>query len=317
MRPRLCKTAIFLCALGGAASLANASTTPRPSTPYSCDFLPAQALPAERPRSPFSEVIDTLAGLAHHADAEVLAAVVRRAAGLEAAGLGIRQRIILQNQLLQVTWAAEQSSATLEDARRLAGRLALPGVLLEALGSEPERGLDSFLGPRAGWIERRGVTCGSSRLLHEWRYGGTLAFRPVRTEALRALVAQRVAVDVEGVPHLTPLVDHVEVRGRLDADVPACVLEFDARAQAVGAAAGLRMMGLDEVHRDPFVFKRGDGVGCLVCHAPDGSRDGFEDVVGAEVAPLLAARRVTLLGFATERLASWLGISEDLHAVTE
>ncbi len=311
---RMLKIVILLCV---SVRVAGASTTPRPSTPYGCDFLPAQVLPAERPRSPFSEVIDTLAGLAQHPDAELLAAVVQRASALEAAGLGLRQRIILQNQLLQVTWAAEQSSATLEDARRLAGRLALPGVLLEALGSEPERGLDSFLGPRSGWIERRGLTCGSSRLLHEWRYRGTLAFRPVRTEALRALVAQRVAVDVEGVPHLTPFIDHVEVRGRLDADVPACVLEFDARAQAVGAAAGLRMMGLGELHEDQFVFRRGDGVGCLVCHAPDGSRDGFEDVVGAEVAPLLTARRVTLLGFAAGRLASWLGIAEDLQDVTK
>ncbi|MCC6993161.1 MAG: hypothetical protein IT370_00900 [Deltaproteobacteria bacterium] len=311
---RMLKIVILLAV---SVRLAGASTTPRPSTPYACDFLPAQTLPAERPRSRFSDVIDTLAGLAYHADSQALAAVVEQATALEAAGLGLRQRIILQNQLLQVTWAAEQSSATLENARRLAGRLALPGLLLQALGSEPERGLDSFLGPRAGWIERRGETCGSSRLLHEFRYGGTLGFRPVRTATLRALVAQRVAVDVEGVPHLTPLVDHVEVRGRLDADVPACVLEFDARAQAVGAAAGLRAMGLDEVHGDAFVFRRGDGVGCLACHAPDGSRDGFEDVAPEAVAPLLDARRVTLLGFATGRLASWLGINESILVVTE
>lgn len=314
-RNQLCKTAILLCAVARVAAASDGSY--RNGTPYACDFLPAQRLPEALPESRFAIVIERLAALAHHADREALAAVVAQASALEAAGLGIRQRIILQNQLLQVTWAADQSSATLEDARRLAGRLALPGVLLQALGSEPERGLERFLGPRAGWIERRGLTCGSSRLLHEFRYGGTLGFRPVRTATLRALVAQRVAVDVEGVPHLTPLVDHVEVRGRLDADVPACVLEFDARAQAVGAAAGLRMMGLDEIHGDPFVFKRGDGVGCMACHAPDGSRAGFEDVVGEAVAPLLDARRVTLLGFATGRLASWLGISDSIQGVTE
>jgi hypothetical protein len=158
--------------------------------------------------------------------------------------------------------------------------LAPPKEDFAQLGAASRPHLQAILGPESGIIERATRTCGSGNSVHASRFGGTLAFRPLRNETTRALVAQIVAFDNEGIPHITPLVEGIELRRGFTAEAPACVVQ--ARPDGTLRVAAHREI---EEHL-PFVEKHGGGMTCNRCHrtAKDvGARDlSVQEVIAVD-----------------------------------
>ncbi len=284
------------------AGVAAAGEVPGVGTRYSCGFLPgAKLLAVAEQTGPADAVMIELEELVRHPDAALMERALYQVSALDVPKLDVVQRIVVQNLLLQMEWGNQAPEVAME-ARALVRWLALPPVVLDAIGSEPEAGLAFYVGPRAEWVERRGPSCGDAPLVHEYKNRGALAYRPLRTGRVRALVAQRVAIDSRGIPHVTPLVAQVEMRGGISDGAPACALEFDPHALAAGRPAGLRAQALAELSHPPFVMAKDGAATCYGCHADDGSRYGFEDVPAAEADALNLARREVLLGLAAQRL---------------
>ena len=272
-------------------------------TPYGCGFVKGAGAPLPRVQQEDAATLairELAEVVAHPTDAAMERALLHVSA-LDMNKLGVHERIVLQNQLLQLDWSSRPADIAME-ARAVVRWLALPAVVLDAFGSEPESGLAAYLGPREGWVERQGPRCGSAPLVHEYRNRGALAYRPMRNGKLRALVAQRVALDSLGIPHVTPLIAQVEMRSGLGNGTAACALEFDPGALAAGRPAGLRALPLAELDHPPFVVARNGAATCYGCHGNGSELPGFEDVVGAEADALLLSRRTVLLEFAARRL---------------
>ncbi len=195
---------------------------------------------------------------------------------------------------------------------RVARRFALPAEELAALGMAPAREVDRWIGPREGWVDRKGDACGDGRLLfHDAQFHGLRAFRPVRVGSRRALVSQLVALDTEGKapprdagdrPDRDPPRPHAGRRG-------LCGRAVRGGAQE-GVASGLRAVKVTELGDGLFTRRLGESsVGCVACHDGHGRGD-FEDVdVGLraslrsnrDAASLLAAEAATAPLFAMSR----------------
>jgi len=228
--------------------------------------------------------------------------------------LELEERVRLQHQLLQV--------ANRLDAERRAGpawpawRIAQDRVLALVRAIAPDAGELASLGdgahPRVASIlgteitERATKNCDTGRLRHVDAFGGLLAFRPLRAGETRALAAQLVAIDTDGQPHITPLVDAIELRfGKDDRASPACVVE-------AGDDGVLRPVAQADLPDDGmFVARRGHGVGCDKCH-PGGARG--RDIAASEVLEIDRARTGQV-----ERLANalWLRLSSDPSATMQ
>ena len=167
---------------------------------------------------------------------------------------------------------------------------ALPPSRVARFESALPIGLESVLGSSATWVERATDACGSGPLVHERVAGGGLAFRPIRSGATHALVAQLVHVDTSGAPHITGLIDSVELRVGRDSDATACVLGVDEGSLA-GGAPRLRTKSIDELPRTVFMRRAGDGqLGCVSCHE-DHQAQGARDLLDpAERAEIMGAR---------------------------
>ncbi|HEV8321466.1 MAG TPA: hypothetical protein VG389_07620 [Myxococcota bacterium] len=184
-----------------------------------------------------------------------------------------------------------------DDAVALVDALALPGAAFAAMGAAPDAALERWLGPRAGWVERRTEACGETLLVHERANDGALAFHPFRGGPTRALVAQVVGFDRDRRAHVTPLVATIELRRGLAARAPACVVELDAPRGVLAPVAHAAL--------EPSMFIRPvahGGIGCTACHGSE-TAFGAADVPDAAAAAALAdARRAHIVGFATAAL---------------
>lgn len=146
---------------------------------------------------------------------------------------------------------------------------------LELLGDGVRPQVSAVLGPTTAIVERATQSCGSGHSVHVAKNGGLLQFRPLRSGDTQALVAQLVAFDTDGKPHVTPLVEGIEMRLGNEVSSPACVIQAADDGTLYAAAH-------DQVieHR-PFVQKRGEGLGCVQCHGTANSMsardlDAFE-----------------------------------------
>ena len=216
--------------------------------------------------------------------------------------LGTEARVRLQHELLIVAerldrrrrdhpeWKAwANAHAAVVD---LIQRVAPRADELVALGDGAHPRVASILGPTAGITERATRTCAGGNSVHAAHAGGKLAYRPLRAGDTRALVAQIVAFDADGNPHITPLVDGIELRLGDSTSAPACVVE-------AGADGVLRPVALAELHaHPPFVVRTGDGVGCVGCHR-NANAMGARDIAGAELVKVDSARDAQVQALAT------------------
>ena len=291
---------LLLLALAGCSS-ANASEIT--GTTYSCDAIAIAAQPAAD-----HGVVGPWRALADARDADApWIGRVQALASTPLPALDVAERVRLQHQLLRVARRIESGRDDNPAWRgwepaRAAVVAAIRAVApttgeLAKLGDGAHPAITAVLGTSI--TERRTSGCTTGSLQHVSAAHGLLAFRPLRAGATRALVAQLVAIDRDGAPHITPLVDEIELRvGDDTAASPACVV-------AAGDDGVLRTVAHAELHDHPFVTRRGDGVGCVDCHG--GTRTRGVDVAADAVPDLDRARTRQV-----ERLAGelWTELAE-------
>jgi hypothetical protein len=233
-----------------------------------------------------------------------LSSALARAEATDPTTVSTLDRIVVQNTALGVAMRLGDAATTAPAAKRVVQRFALPAAELDAMGTAPWPALDLWIGPREGWVDRKGETCGDGRLLmHDRVFQGTRTFRPLRIGGRRALVSQLVAIDTDGLPHVTPAVGQIELRRGLGPGAAACVIEISPDALREGDAGGLRPMEIDELASTKFVHRMDQGhVGCIGCHGGGGIGD-FADVPADEADLLRRNRRTAAL----QRLTSTAG----------
>ena len=196
---------------------------------------------------------------------------VRAAASLDPSSLDVQERVVAQNAVLRIgvrSMGGRESDARNDIARdcaRLVARLALPAAALVELGDAPTPEVERWLGPRDRWLDKRPFT---RPLMHDGVFMYSMAFRPLQAGHVRAMMGQLVAIDTDGLAHVTPVVGKIELRrGRAHA-APACVLVRDPRLARCGVPAGLRaVLSLDHLPKNTFFARVGPGrVGCESCH---------------------------------------------------
>jgi hypothetical protein len=207
------------------------------------------------------------------------------------------ERVLGQNAALSVALRSTQKPVLMHAAAGVVNHLALSPAKLATLGAGLDPAVERFLGPREAWVERKGDSCGDGRLLfHDRVYGGTRSFRPVRVGEWRALLAQLVAIDTAGRPHVSPFVAGIEIRRGLSPRSPACVVELDPRTGALHAAP------FADLHQTVFVRATSPGrLACTNCHGERGFGD-FYDVAHQDAPSLLANRRDALFALVREKL---------------
>jgi hypothetical protein len=265
--------------------------TAGPSVAYSCEAL-SSTVPLEVPAHPVVGQLLALAPLGSTTPTGAPDAITRALDALASTpleDLSSRDRVLSQAALTRI---AKRSDRLGREAARAAGRVALDAASLTALGSDPRPELERWLGPSEGWVERRGPSCGPLGA-HDAVYAGDLAFRTVRSGALRVLFAQVVTFDTAWRPHVTPVVGLIELRTGMQADAPACVIE--------PTATGLHPVAFGDLHTSPFVQPTGTGqVGCGHCHGGQGPHD-LSDLEREEGGAFRVERRIALLERATAR----------------
>lgn len=293
------RTRLLVLALAGCSSATASELT---GTTYSCDAIAVAAQPSvdHGVVGPWRALADAPA-----ADAPWVGRV-QALARQPLPALPVAERVRLQHQLLRVARRLESGRADnpawrgWEPARAgvvAAIRAVAPAAgELATLGDGAHPAIAAVLG--ADITERATRGCTTGDLAHVNAADGLLAFRPLRAGTTRALVAQLVAIDRDGAPHITPLVDEIELRvGDDTAASPACVVE-------AGDDGVLRTVAHAELHDHPFVTRRGAGVGCVDCHA--GTKTRGYDVPAAAVPDYDRARTGQV-----ERLAGrlWLQLA--------
>lgn len=212
-----------------------------------------------------------------------LGAAVDGAATLPLDKLAPAARIVLQNAALRIAVyaARDRQIALARAALAVADQLALPASTLRKLGRDP-LAVEHWLGPIGTWRhrDRRNAMTLHARLNLEMMY-----FRPVLAGQKRAVFGQLLAFDTAGRPHLTPIVDDLELRASADPASAACVAELDL-ADLLCTGSGL-VAALPALHPRTHFFRRTTSgeVECNGCH----TADSFPLVPEGEAGALIAA----------------------------
>jgi hypothetical protein len=232
---------------------------------------------------------------------------VRVAKTIDPSSLSVEERVVAQNAALRMgvrSIGGRESDARNDIARdcaRLVQRLALPAGTLVDLGDAPTPEVDQWLGPRDRWIDKRPFL---RPLMHDSVFAYSMAFRPLQAGHVRAMMGQLVAVDTDGLAHVTPLVGKIELRRGHAHVAPACVLVRDPRLARCGVPAGLRaVLSLDHLPKNTFFHRVAPGrVGCEACHAGSSPLNlGLYDA--GDALEQMRDRRVSFLSSASGRAA--------------
>ncbi|HWO20199.1 MAG TPA: hypothetical protein VNO30_15630 [Kofleriaceae bacterium] len=181
--------------------------------------------------------------------------------------LAAEARIVLQNAALRIAIYAsrEQQAALVRAALALADKLALPASTLDRLGRDP-LGLQHWLGPMATWRHRDRR---NAMTLHAGLNLQMMYFRPVLAGTKRAVFGQLLAFDTAGKPHLTPIVDDLEMRASADPESVACVAELDL-VDLLCSRIGLVVVEPASHPQTHFFRRTASGeVECNDCHTAD------------------------------------------------
>jgi hypothetical protein len=288
------------------AACSSATAATPGATTYSCDGITIAAQSGHA-----DPAIATWRALAEAHDADVAwIARVQAEAGQPLPKLALEARVRLQHHMVAVArrlddlrrefpqWSAWSRAHA--DVLAQIHAIAPTAAELATLGDGAHPRVAAVLGSQI--TERATKTCGSGNSIHASVAGGTLAYRPLRAGQTRALVSQLVAYDRDGNPHITPLVDTMELRVGEDPTAVACVVQAaDDGTLHAAAHADIHEHG-------PFVQKRGDGVGCINCHsAPNAMR--ARDLTFDEVPAIDKARDGQVDRMAT---GLWKRLSERL-----
>jgi|SRR5688572_5856284 len=288
------------------ASVAQAGGRAAVTTPYSCSDItvaPQRARANAALIAPWREL-----ATATRTDAVWLAKLYAQLSR-KLPDITTEERVWLQHYLLRISerlagrielpawaqWLADQFTSDAFADERTQARLRVVALVraiaptteeIAALGAGDKPAVAPVLGNEL--VQRATVTCGTGSLVHVAVHHGLLAFRPLRAGNTRALVSQLVAFDRDGTPHVTPIVEGIEMRQSDDGRSNACVV----RAGADGTLHAEHYEAL--VEHPPFVLKHGPGVTCINCHfAPDSL--GVRDISGDELRRIdaLRAKQVT------------------------
>jgi hypothetical protein len=225
----------------------------------------------------------------------VLQAAVDAAAALRSDTLSIEQRVVVQNAALRIAIYATQDHrpALVRAALAVVDRLAVPARALAGLGETPQ--LEAWLGPGPKWRLRDRT---NRFTLHGTLNQQVKYFRPVLAGTRRAVFSQLVAIDTDGLPHLTPIVGELEMRAGDDPGSAACVAEVEL-AELACHPPGLVVPDL-MTHPQTHFFRRGAGtdVACNGCH----DATTFPVVPETEAPAQLATEMKALLAKATQAL---------------
>jgi hypothetical protein len=224
-----------------------------------------------------------------------LALLVHVTAARELPRLDIATRVRLQHHLLVVADKLRLVPAAHRVRARVVAlikRVAPTAQEIAALGDSAAPAVTAVLGPRELIVERATATCGNGNSVHASVFGGLLAFRPLRNGSVRALVAQLVAIDRDGKPHVTPLVDAIEMRLGNEVSSPACIVE----AGDNGVLHASRYHEI--VEKPPFVYHLEGGVSCISCHSSANAMNA-RDIAGAELARVDRLRDAQVTELAT------------------
>lgn len=270
----------------------------RAGTPYSCEpFEPSSpAPPADRRAA-------AIASLGHVADHSAGAREVSRELYkwvlAEPSRYTDVQRVAIQSRLFRV--AQRHGSTGHRAAAMIAMRsFALPPERVARLESRRPFGLESVLGSSDEWTERATESCGNGPLTHERVAGGGLSFYPVRRGDTHALVARMVHVDTAGTPHITGVIEKVELRVGRDRRATACVLGVDDGSLSLEAQRLVPRRAAELPHT--IFFRRdGDQLGCVHCHANDRAQGARDLVDPAERERIVGARERLLIDYAARR----------------
>ena len=301
---------LLLLATTTACSIAEAGGAQE--TPYRCEGIVAA------PQAPDLDpaVLAPWKELASAYDTNLVWAFrVQRLAIADVPRLTTRGAIHLQHQMLRIAQRLDglrRYDAFYQPAHALVMRQILlvappPSAFAELDGSHPN--VQAILGPADGIVERATSTCGEGNSVHASYFRGLLAFRPLRTSTARALVAQIVAIDNAGTPHITPVVEGIEMRVGPDG-VAACVIQAAPDGRLYPA-----VHAQIEQHA-PFVMRHGDGVTCNRCHR-NGEQVGAYDVAEGALADIDRKRNDQVDHLAKQL---WKSLDRDItkgwHAVT-
>lgn len=294
------KLVALLLVAATACGTATADVAPSTTTPYSC----AGIVVGDQQPSADPAVLAPWYALLRAPQRDQAWADRARALALRwrSPALGTETKVRLQHALVNIARDLDhlrrfaRASAIHDDSAArvmaLARQIAPSAAELELLGEGNSPAVHAVLGPALGVVERATRSCGRGNSIHVALASGLLAFRPLRADRTRALVSQLVAFDTEGAPHVTPIVEGMELRQGDEVDAPACVVE----ARLDGTLAAMRHAELHE--HGPFVQRRGDGLGCRGCHST-ADAVGARDLPANELDEVDAARTRQV-----ERLAS-------------
>jgi hypothetical protein len=191
-------------------------------------------------------------------------------------------RIVLQNAALRIAVYAsrERQTALVRAALALADKLALPASTLVKLGRDP-LGVQHWLGPIATWRHRDRR---NAMMLHAGLNLEMMYFRPVLVGTKRAVFGQLLAFDTGGKPHLTPIVDDLEMRASVDPASVACVAELDL-ADLLCSRIGLVAVEPASHPQTHFFRRTASGeIECNDCH----TAESFPLVPEGEASALIA-----------------------------
>jgi hypothetical protein len=181
--------------------------------------------------------------------------------------LGIDERVRLQHVLLGIARRTDVARRQPDAAAAKAAHGAVMSLIrataptageLATLGEGVHPEVEPILG--LSITERATKTCAGGNSIHVRKSDGLLAFRPLRSGTTRALVAQIVAFDTDGHPHVTPLVEGMELRLGNELSSPACVIQSRPDGTLYPAAHA------EIEEHAPFVHRQGEGVSCVNCH---------------------------------------------------
>jgi hypothetical protein len=252
-----------------------------------------------------------------------LEAAVVAAEGVRPDVLTTSERVTIQNAALFLAVAASRDvqlhpvavpvprldeERAKRDRNHLVGRaMALVKRLAFApdarpASDDPDPALDSWLGPRALWVER---TKEDGASFHQSLHDDTRLFRLVRTPAMRANFSQLIAVDARGEPFITQVVGSLETRRGFDVVSRACVALPSADLLRCNASAGLEAVrDLSALPHSHFFVRDAHGnLMCNSCHAQGAAFSETHDLSSDAAASDLAARRAALLARVRAELA--------------
>jgi len=183
---------------------------------YDCSWIAAKLSPPPQdcpdPPTGLAEIVEaskTVKGLNMNfgPNSEVwdpIRRLLSRATSLDPMKMTFEERVLAQGEALAIAhWrhypAYVPPRDVVESAWKLVRRLALRPDQFNQLGDEPATAIDTVLGTRASWIEKRAKQI---PLQHESAADGTRAYRPIRIGEMRVLFGQLVGFDTSGAPHV-------------------------------------------------------------------------------------------------------------------